>query len=69
MRKATFATVVAAMVGTAGASAQTRRSDIQAWPSAAVTASVGGRTTIEPGYFNQTCHVLAVFFGIRLSDS
>lgn len=47
MRKATFAAVVAAMAGTVSASAQTTRSDIQAWPSAAVTASVGGRFEIR----------------------
>jgi hypothetical protein len=43
-----------------------------------VHVPVSRRTTIEPGYLNQTnfiggrnqtCHVVAVFFGIRLSDS
>jgi hypothetical protein len=47
MRRATFAAVVAAMVGTVSASAQTTRSDIQAWPSAAVTAAIGDRLEIR----------------------
>ena len=47
MRGATIAVVVAAMVGTGNASAQTPNSDIQAWPSATVTASVGGRLEIR----------------------
>ena len=47
MRGATIAVVVAAMVGTGNASAQTPNSDIQAWPSATVTASVGSRLEIR----------------------
>jgi hypothetical protein len=47
MRRATITGVVAAMIGSVGASAQTTRSDIQAWPSVAVTASVGDRLEIR----------------------
>ena len=47
MTRATIAGVVAAMIGTASVSAQTTRSDIQAWPSVAVTAPVGNRLEIR----------------------
>jgi hypothetical protein len=47
MRAATIAAVVTAMVGTVSASAQTTSSDIQAWPSVAVTASVADRLEIR----------------------
>src|SRR5262245_54525026 len=47
MKEATIAAVVATMVGAVSASAQTTSSDIQAWPSAVVTASVGGRLEIR----------------------
>jgi hypothetical protein len=47
MRRAAIAGVVASLIGTLSVSAQTTTSDIQAWPSVAVTASVTGRLEIR----------------------